>query len=346
MKKFISLKLNKGGKTSVLSIDKGENYKGVGSITNGHAITVRVPINRRLRDDFAKIKLHMLAISGYFSDEVMSSIDFDSAILKNLASPSNLHARALLDDTSVDYVYWSKGVVVLGGSILIHGGTKKLDIKIPKTSVADDYVMWSHLEDLCEELGSAAMDWYDNREEIDRHQMALTFIEMDQHVDSKTAAELFEAMPEEEKDAVVNKQVIKFLEESDIMEGKENEEKEEEKKDREFDKEDRSVVSSGSEEDFSGDNFGSGDEDVFGKSESSSGIGGNDSFVDNGSADKNGGDIIVDSKEEVKKPLGSKSSAAVRTKAKSKKAPRAVKVESDPFADEAVDQVIPAHPVV
>jgi hypothetical protein len=220
MKDFISLSLQKGGKQSTLSMNKGEDYKGVGKVTNTHSVGVRVPINTRMRTGFIALKIHLLAVCGYLNDEIMSCYNFaDGSFEVGAKSVDFLHATKLLQNLEVIYCYHNDGVISLKGNLRFLDSSKTLVLSTPKIGEDDDYEFYDHLEEDCEELSTASMDWYDNRKDIDNKQIAMSFMEIDQRLSKKDAEKLFDGMDESEKEEIIGRHMMKFVEQKENMSG-------------------------------------------------------------------------------------------------------------------------------
>jgi hypothetical protein len=227
MKKFISFTLKKGGKQSVLSMNKGEQYNGVGRVTNTHNVNMRIPVSARILQAFEALKGHCLIVSGHWSHDVAKKFDFESVAFDKKAKGAQiLHAQKLLQGLSLGYCYYSDGMIVLGGKLKCLGGYESIEVKTPRINLDSEYEFFELLEEACEELSSAVMDWYDNRKNVDKKQMAMSFVEIDEQVTKEEAEKVFEAMSEEERDEIINKHMLKFIEAKEEMYGDEKEEEE------------------------------------------------------------------------------------------------------------------------
>jgi len=316
MKKFISLSLQKGGKQSNLSMNKGEEYKGVGKVTNTHNVKMRIPINTRMRVAFEGLKIHMLAVCGYLSDEVLNEFNFaDGSFTEGKKGKEFLYAKKLLQNLELTYCYYHEDVVTMKGSLRLLDSSKTLVLATPKLNVDDDYEFFEFLEEECEELSSATMDWYDNRTDIDQKQMAMSFVEIDQRVGAKDAEKIFDEMDESERDEIISKHMMKFVERSENMQGKDE--------DPEFTEVEQKNEDEEAEED---DDFATIGGEL--KKEEKEG---SDSKVSKGKL-KNG----ATSKASAKKSVSKSASPKEENKATPK-----VEEEVDPFGEDHPENVIP-----
>lgn len=219
------MKLVKDGKQSILTYNDSKSYKDLGNVIDTINNRIRVPVNHRIREAFESLKPHLLIIAGYWNKDVASRFNFNSGVFEpNGKKEIPVDAITQMQNTTVDYCYNNKGIIAIKGKMRILDSMSTIEIHIKDIKEVYEYEFYSFLENDVEELFSAIEEWDEQRTSMNKSQMAMSFVEINQNLTAKEAVQLLANMDEDERNELVMKEMLKFTVVVDEMEGNEEEE--------------------------------------------------------------------------------------------------------------------------
>lgn len=216
------MKLVKDGKQSILTYNDSKSYKDLGNVIDTVNNRIRVPVNHRIREAFEGLKPHLLIIAGYWNPSVIKGFNFELGTFEpDEKNNIPITPIAQMQNTSVNYCYNNNGVIALKGKMRILDSMSTIDIDIKDIKETYEYAFHSLLENQVEELFSAIEEWDENRFGMDKAQMAMSFVEIDNNLTSMQAEQMLANMDEDERNELVMKQMLKFTVAVNEMEGTE-----------------------------------------------------------------------------------------------------------------------------
>lgn len=219
------MKLQKGGKQSLLSYNISEKYNGVGNVLNGHTKTMRIPVNQRIREAYYSVKIHALAISAHLPIEALENFDFGECIFgSGILSTENMMWVRMMAQANIDYVYRHNDSIQLKGHLQVLDGATSISLDTGKIKQNYEYEYWMQMEDAVEELFSAISEWDDNKVTVTKDQLAMDFLAIDGDLSLEDAKDMFDKLDPGAKDEIVSKHLLKWTEATEDMKGVEKQE--------------------------------------------------------------------------------------------------------------------------